>query len=110
MLSGCRRSTKVMNRERLIFPAGTRSTRTRAGAMGEKGSTAMVTSGVAMGLQRRQSWRSGINGGVVVTWRDKVWDPKARTAVEVRQQSQACWTLCSVQWRARKSGGEKSGW
>lgn len=50
--SGCRRSTKVMNRERLIFPAGTRSTRMRAGAMGEKGSTAMVTSGVTQARRR----------------------------------------------------------
>jgi len=43
--TSCNRSTKDRNRDRLILPAGSRRTRTRAGATGERGSPPMGTFG-----------------------------------------------------------------
>jgi hypothetical protein len=45
MHSGCRRSTKFIKLERLIRPTGKRRARMRAGAMGDRESIAMTTSG-----------------------------------------------------------------
>lgn len=45
MYSGCRRSTKAVKRERLIRPTGRRRARTRAGATGDSGSSAMTAFG-----------------------------------------------------------------
>ena len=42
-----RRSTNAENRERLIFPMGSASTRMRAGATGENRSTTIATLGCA---------------------------------------------------------------
>lgn len=43
--SSCKRATKDSNRDRLIRPTGSRRTRTRAGATGERGSPPMGTFG-----------------------------------------------------------------
>jgi hypothetical protein len=43
--SGCKRSTNFKNRDRLILPTGKRRVRILAGAMGERGSIAIYTSG-----------------------------------------------------------------
>lgn len=45
MHCGCKRSTKAKKRERLMRPTGRRRARMRAGAMGDRGSTAIATLG-----------------------------------------------------------------